>query len=395
LFFHPHALGQWVDEMLQPIVQAQGAYFKDSFALKKLLNALSLIGHYSLVTCDAVSMYTNIGTDQCITRLSSYLLDPATSKEFPHYPPKALVAALKIVMNNNRMKFGDIFVQQLRGIAMGMSPAPTIANLFVSLHERKEILPKFNSNLHLYRRFIDDGFAVWKHNEDRATDLRNYKAFKKAINSGGLRWTFTDPSLKTDFMDLTVNIVGSKVTTNLYEKPLALHLYIPPHSCHPSSCFGSLVTGMVLRIYRLCTFQKDVSYWLREFYGHLLDRGYQNDAILPLFSKAINITFTFLSASDKYRLQQKTISPPEDKIFFHLKYHPCDPQSHAIQKLWRELVIQPHGEHHISVLRKFNQDRIKATKLILPYSRHSNVGNLLSYRKICKRPGLKVSSFCD
>jgi hypothetical protein len=29
---------------------------------------------------------------------------------------------------------------------MGMLPAPTIANLFASLNERKEILPKFWSN---------------------------------------------------------------------------------------------------------------------------------------------------------------------------------------------------------------------------------------------------------
>ena len=62
-------------------------------------------------------------------------------------PPKALASALKIVMNNNQMKFGDIFVQQLQGIEMGMLPAPTIANLF-SLHKRKEILSKFLSNFH-------------------------------------------------------------------------------------------------------------------------------------------------------------------------------------------------------------------------------------------------------
>ena len=34
----PHALGQWVDEMLQPIVQTQPAYFKDTFDLKKDLD---------------------------------------------------------------------------------------------------------------------------------------------------------------------------------------------------------------------------------------------------------------------------------------------------------------------------------------------------------------------
>jgi hypothetical protein len=89
------------------------------------------------------------------------------------------------------------------------------------LHEQKEVLPKFVLNIHLYRRFIDDGFSIGKHDKDQAIDLRNYKALKKAINSGALRWTFTDLSLKVDFMDLTVNIVGSRATTNMYEKPLA------------------------------------------------------------------------------------------------------------------------------------------------------------------------------
>ena len=107
----------------------------------------------------------------------------------------------------------------------------TIANLFVSLHKRKEILPKFLSNLYFYCLFIDNGFVTWKHDKDRATDKRNYKSFKKAVNSGGLRCTFTEPAPKVDFIDLTVNIVGSKVTINLYEKLLALHLYIPPNSC--------------------------------------------------------------------------------------------------------------------------------------------------------------------
>ena len=36
----PHALGQWVDSMLKPIVKAQEAYFKDTFELKQMLNRL-------------------------------------------------------------------------------------------------------------------------------------------------------------------------------------------------------------------------------------------------------------------------------------------------------------------------------------------------------------------
>jgi hypothetical protein len=390
----PHALGEWVDEMLQPIVKEQAAYFKDSFSLKKRLEIIAILGYHSLITFDAVSMYTNINTQDCIERLSTYLLDPSTKKRFPHYPPKALVAAIKLVMNNNRMKFGDIFVQQLKGIAMGMSPAPPIANLYVALHEATCILPTFASSLFFYVRFIDDGLAIWKHDSDPIIDARNLEEFKKAINKSGLTWTFTDPSTQVDFMDLTIKIEGKKITTNLFEKPLALHLYIPPHSCHPPSCFGSLVSGMILRFYRLCTYQKDIRHWLKKFYGHLLDRGYQQDRILPLFNKSIENAVYFTSTSDEYRLQIKTkLNETSHKIFFHLKYHPSDPKSSEMQKLWRSSIFQPDGKPALNQLDNYNLERVTVNKLVICYSRHHNIGNLLSYRKICKRKGLKVSSF--
>ena len=153
--------------MLQAMVQAQAAYLKDSFASKKLPDALILLGDYSLVSCNAVSMHTNIDTDPCIAQLSACLIGPVTSKQFPRYPPKALVVALKIVMNNNQMKFGGNFAQQLWAIVMGMLAVSTIAKMFISLHEQKEILPKCLSNLYLYRRFIDDGFIIWKHAKER------------------------------------------------------------------------------------------------------------------------------------------------------------------------------------------------------------------------------------
>ena len=44
-------------------------------------------------------------------------------------------------MRNNRMRFGDLIVKQIRGIAMGMSPAPPIVNIDVALHEEREVLP--------------------------------------------------------------------------------------------------------------------------------------------------------------------------------------------------------------------------------------------------------------
>ncbi|KAL7532009.1 hypothetical protein ACHAXR_004375 [Thalassiosira sp. AJA248-18] len=109
----PHALGQWVDEKLQPIVKAQRTYFKNSFELKQELDKLILPPNASLFTYDAASMYTNINTNDCIERLDEYLNRRSTYMRFTHYSAPALLEAIILVMKNDRMRFGDIIAHQL------------------------------------------------------------------------------------------------------------------------------------------------------------------------------------------------------------------------------------------------------------------------------------------
>ena len=68
---------------------------------------------------------------------------------------------------------------------------------------------------------------------------------------------------------------------------MALHLYIPPHACHIPGCFSGLIRGMVLRKYRLCSKRTDRTFWLKEFYGHMLGRGYHDSLILSAFKPAV------------------------------------------------------------------------------------------------------------
>ena len=102
-------------------------------------------------------MYTNIDMDDCIARITEYLKSPSTKKRFTHYSTSTLLEALIIVMMNNRMRFGDLLVKQLMGITMGMSPAPTIANLYVAIHEAMCILQFLLAVLMWLRRYINDG----------------------------------------------------------------------------------------------------------------------------------------------------------------------------------------------------------------------------------------------
>ena len=56
--------------MLQPIVKTIPSYFKDSFALAKLLKNFKLSEKCSIFSFDAISMYINIDTDECLARLT-------------------------------------------------------------------------------------------------------------------------------------------------------------------------------------------------------------------------------------------------------------------------------------------------------------------------------------
>jgi hypothetical protein len=142
------------------------------------------------------------------------------------------VDAIKLVMENNRMRFGDVIVKQVSRIAMGMSPAPTIANLFMAIYEKTHVL-QYVPHVVLYlRRFINDGIGIWLHNPDLTIDKNNWLNFQTCLNNSGLKWVFSKRSDEVVFMDLWLKIEGKKIVTSLFAKPMALHLYIPPHSCH-------------------------------------------------------------------------------------------------------------------------------------------------------------------
>ncbi len=283
----PHALGHYVDATLQPIVKDQVLYFKNSAELKSDLNNLTLLPNASLFMYDAVAMYPSIDTTNCLVCLSGYLSNKEVSGTYG-FLSKALLETLELVMLNNHMRFGDIIVKQISRIAMGMSPAPTIANLYVAVYEEAHVL-KYIPLVVLYlHHFIDDGLGVWLHDSDPATDKRNWKEFQTCLNTSGLRWIFSERCREVVFMNLRLKIEGRKIVTTLYAKPMALHLYLPPHSCHAPGVLPGLVFGNILRIHQLCSDARDVMKEIKLFLHRLLDQGYQLDKLTSLFQKAMD-----------------------------------------------------------------------------------------------------------
>ena len=377
-----YSLGIWVDDKLQKVAQQQKAYFKSSFDLQKELVRLELPPGAQFFTADAVSMYTNINTAQALREIATYLR--THGKDFTEVPVKALISALKIVMTNNVIHFGDTHWLQLQGTAMGTPPAPPYANLFFAIFELT-LLDEYEDTLFLYRRFIDDILGIWVPT-DPSTDDTTWFQFKLRTNEyHNLRWDFTERAPTAIFMDLSLTIRDDRVTTTLYSKALNLYLYIPPRSAHPPGVLSGLVSGNILRIYTLCSDPLDIRNRLQDFWNRLASRGYPQSQIKPLFQKGVANAKEYLA------------HPPEkatDKncAFFHLRYHPQDPPSSMIQRAWQSTVASPPfctPLEHIVV----KDNPLQLSRLIVCYSRPLNLSNLLSYRKLRDTSGPPVSSF--
>ena len=385
-----HPLGKWLDYALQPVVADQPFYFKDSFSLKQELDKIVLPPNASIITFDAVSMYTNIDINDSIEQISTFL-----ANIWDKHACKTIKSAMEIVMKNNRMRFGDLIYHQIRGVAMGMSPAPTIANLYVAIYELEFIIPLLEKYLMFYKRFIDDGFAVWLHDLDPTIDAENWNNFKALINAMGLNWTFKSPRKKLIFMDMTIQIEGGKIITTIYAKPLALYQYIPPNSCHPPGVLTGLIFGQILRIYQLCSRSKDIDKELSLFHTRLLNRGYATNQLIPFFEKGINNAISYLSQTQEQRdaVKKAKVGKSDERIFLHIPYHPQNPSSGFVQNIWRNLVLSPPGKENLNQLTNWEGHHVPIKRLIIAYHRNPNLANLNSYRKLSLRTGLKPSTF--
>lgn len=374
-----HALGIWVGSKLQRVAQRQHSYFKSSAILKNIVVDLSLSHPQktTLFTADAVSMYTNIDTTKAITSIAMYL--HRQEQPFHSVPNNAIIEALRLIMNNNIFRFGDTFWHQRTGTAMGTPPAPTYATIYFAIHE-EELLEEFKDNLIPYKRFIDDIFGIWIVT-DYTTDQQTWLRFQKRLNDYNLCWEVSDCLQSVNFMDITVKIHNDCLQTTLYHKALNPYLYIPPHSAHPPGVLTGLVFGSVHRIYTLCSEVGDQQQLLNDFYRRLLVRGYKAPILLPLFRSA---SVRFNSKATKTIIAKN--ADLTDSVFIHLPYHPNNPKSHEIQKLWQDIMLHPKYKRYLNVFTNTNW-------LTVAYSRPQNLGESLSSRIVKTHDGPPVSSY--
>jgi hypothetical protein len=210
------------------------------------------------------------------------------------------------------------------------------------------------------------------------------------LKYGKLNWLVSERQTSVVFLDLrlTLDTQTSSISTCLYEKPLNLYLYLPPHSAHPPGVLRGLVTGNVIRICRLTSLWEDSETAIRTFYRRLLRRGYSPEILRPLFADAIEKAQTPRAPSNR---DETT----ENCSFLHLPFNPRDPSSRVLQQTFRKELLSPIHEQALYTMRNQYNAQIGINRMIVAYHRPRNIKNLLFPRRFRENPLTPVSSFCD
>ena len=150
-------LSKYLDVQLQKVVFLCPAYLKDSWHFLTDIRDLTNLRGCSLITADAVLMYTNINTEHAIEVIRLWF--EKHDNRIPHDFPRELVLdGLAYLMRHNVFSFGDRYFLQLNRTAMGTNVACMYATIYYSLHKENTICTI--SNIIFYRRLIDDAFMI-------------------------------------------------------------------------------------------------------------------------------------------------------------------------------------------------------------------------------------------
>ena len=122
---------------------------------------------------------------------------------------------------------------------------------------------------------------------------------------------------------------------------------------------------------------------MRLLHRRLIQRGYRKEVLFPYFQLGLAAAREFLALPLEQRLASKKLTGPDPSlIFFHLKFHPEDVTSQFIQAIWHETVLEPTDRQPFyDLTNKSFGAPLGIKRAIVAYSRHLNLGNVLS---ICR-----------
>jgi hypothetical protein len=323
-------LSQYLDTILQPIVQSLPSYIKDTtdtLHLVEGLNADSTFKPHLLFTMDVCSLYTSIPHADGLKALSFFL----DQRSILQPPTNILIRLAELVLTLNTFEFNGQIFQQISGVAMGTKMGPSYACLFMGFLEQQICKLYPGPHPELYRRFIDDCLGATTLSEP---ELRDYISFVNDFHPS-INYTHSISSSSVVFLDIDISLTHGSFSTSIHYKPTDAHSYLHFHSSHPPSTTTSIPFSELLRLRRLCSDPTDFAEKSLEMCHFFTDRHYPPNVVQTALNKVNSI-------SREEALQPRTKDPHSERPTMVLTHHPHNlPVKRIILSNWHILSRSP------------------------------------------------------
>ena len=180
---------------------------------------------------------------------------------------------------------------------------------------------------------MTSSFFFWEHGEEELKEFIEHFNEKHPTIKFTVEWSQT----LVNFLDVTVSLIGGKVTRDLYVKLTDSHQYLHSSLCHPYHCKKGIPYSQALRLNRICSGPNSFDRRCNNLEKRLIERGYSEREVQKQILRAIGFQET-------HCLIEKIPDKNKTKLNFNLTYYPV---FQNVKKILAELYLFliPHVVH--------------------------------------------------
>ena len=200
------------------------------------LSGITLEEDEEIISFDVSSLYTNVPVYEAISECADLLY--SGQHKIPPIDKDTFIELMQLCTCNVQMLTHDGYYRQVDGLAMGVPPAPYLANGWLSKKDRQIM-----DNAKLKARYMDDIIRSIKASEIEQK-LRDINELHPSLKFTMER----EVDGLLPFLDMLIQRDNNKLNSTWYTKPTDTGLVMNYHALAPKRYKRSVVSGLVLYI---------------------------------------------------------------------------------------------------------------------------------------------------
>ena len=311
---------------------------------------------FYIITGDVVAFYPSIPIEKCIDIVTEFYLEHYHNGNVPTTEQGLREAEIfiKCLQVGNReliLQYDDKMYLQKRGLAMGVSDSPDLANLFGWFFECNN--PTLNDPLiPFYGRYIDDICTiVYANSEEEA--LAHVETVK--FEDCRIEWNVSDQYQV--FLDMTLYVdENRKLQYMPYRKAQSHQERIPWISHHPLDVKRGTFIGEMSRLATISSLRSTYCDAIKSLAALYIARGYPSDLVYHWLS--INIKERWEKRLNDNRQQRDSVLVLKSEFNTAWNYFNASELGNTILGFWRDwLQHAEEGNYNIN-FPHYTTDRV-------------------------------------